>query len=245
MTRLLVSVRNATEALAALDGGAGWIDVKEPARGALGAADAVTIASVVRAVADRCPVSAALGELDGHTCELTRQIPHGVSLVKVGLAGCGAEYVERSAERRDWREAWAEVATALPSDVALAAVVYADWQVAGAPCPADALAAGLSIGCSTLLIDTFDKRGPALFDCWPVGELAEFTSEVRRAGLRLAVAGSLTLNTLELALRLAPDLVAVRGAACRAGREGEVDTVRVRELVDAIAKHAAIGSGSI
>jgi uncharacterized protein (UPF0264 family) len=240
MTRLLVSVRNATEALAALDGGAAWIDVKEPARGALGAADAATIADVVRIVADRCPVSAALGELDSHTCELVRQIPHGVSLVKVGLAGCGVGYRERQADQRDWREAWADVAAVLPTGVALAAVVYADWQIAGAPPPSDVLAAALSIGCSTLLIDTFDKRGPALFNCWPVGELAEFTSEVRRAGLRLVVAGSLTLNTLELALQLAPDLVAVRGAACRAGREGEVDTVRVRELVDAIARHAAI-----
>ena len=234
MTRLLVSVRNATEALAALDGGAGWIDVKEPARGALGAADPATIASVVRAVADRCPVSAALGELDSHTPEMARQIPRGVSLVKVGLAGCGP--------RNDWRDAWADVAAALPKGVALAAVVYADWQAAAAPRPAAVLAAAISIGCATLLIDTFDKRGPALFDCFPPNELADFTTEVRQAGLRLALAGSLTLNSVDRALRLSPDLVAVRGAACRAGRGGEVEAARVRELADAIAKRATIST---
>ena len=46
--RLLVSVRDAVEAEAALAGGAHLIDVKEPARGALGRADDATIAAVVR-----------------------------------------------------------------------------------------------------------------------------------------------------------------------------------------------------
>lgn len=238
MTRLLVSVRNATEALAALDGGADWIDVKDPARGALGAADAATIASVVRAVADRCPVSAALGELDGRTLQIAQSTPRGVSLVKVGLAGCGAE----SAEPRPWRDRWAEVSAALPTGVALAAVVYADWQTAAAPRPADVLAAALSIGCTTLLIDTFDKCGPTLLNCWTDREFKEFTSEVRQAGLRLALAGSLALSSIERVLPLMPDVVAVRGAACRAGRGGEVEAARVRELADAIARPAAIST---
>ena len=51
--QLLVSVRDATEAAAALHGGAGLIDVKEPARGPLGRADAATIAAVVQTVAGR------------------------------------------------------------------------------------------------------------------------------------------------------------------------------------------------
>ncbi len=60
---LLVSVRDAAEAAASLAGGADLIDVKEPARGPLGRADAATIAAVVQAVGGRVPVSAALGEL--------------------------------------------------------------------------------------------------------------------------------------------------------------------------------------
>ncbi len=39
MTRLLVSVRSAAEAEIALSAGADLIDVKEPSRGSLGAAD--------------------------------------------------------------------------------------------------------------------------------------------------------------------------------------------------------------
>ena len=63
MTRLLVSVRSADEARTALAAGVDLIDVKEPARGSLGAASPGVVADVVGAVAGRVPVSAALGEL--------------------------------------------------------------------------------------------------------------------------------------------------------------------------------------
>ncbi len=55
MTRLLVSVRSAAEAEIALVGGAALIDVKEPARGALGMADFQVIRDVITAVAGRAP----------------------------------------------------------------------------------------------------------------------------------------------------------------------------------------------
>ncbi|MFO1092588.1 MAG: (5-formylfuran-3-yl)methyl phosphate synthase [Planctomycetaceae bacterium] len=61
--RLLVSVRNADEAIAALAGGADIIDVKEPRRGPLGMADANIVADIVACAGDRAPVSAALGEV--------------------------------------------------------------------------------------------------------------------------------------------------------------------------------------
>ena len=43
MTELLISVRNPSEALTALEGGADWIDVKEPDNGALGKASNETL----------------------------------------------------------------------------------------------------------------------------------------------------------------------------------------------------------
>src|SRR5947199_331497 len=57
---LLVSVRDPDEVDAAVTGGAGMIDVKEPSRGALGRAEDAVIAEVVKKVAGRCRVSAAL-----------------------------------------------------------------------------------------------------------------------------------------------------------------------------------------
>src|SRR5437870_6982957 len=83
---LLVSVRSASEAEAALAGGAHLIDVKEPGRGPLGRADDATIAAVVQRVAGRRPVSVALGELH----EQGRCYPGaGLSYVKWGLHQLG------------------------------------------------------------------------------------------------------------------------------------------------------------
>src|SRR5688500_12679056 len=93
---LLVSVRSVAEALAALEGGAALIDIKEPARGSLGRADAGVIAAVVAAVKRLRPVSAALGEwVDG-----IGAMPNAdLTYVKWGLAGCRG--------RTDWRAALA------------------------------------------------------------------------------------------------------------------------------------------
>src|SRR5262245_59925297 len=83
--RLLVSVRSAAEAEAALAGGASLIDVKEPGRGSLGRPDNEIVAAVLRCVAGRRPVSAALGELMDRPALF--QLP-GLSYAKWGLAGC-------------------------------------------------------------------------------------------------------------------------------------------------------------
>ena len=89
---LLVSVRSASRSAHGARGGADVIDVKEPNQGSFGAADDDTISAVVRAVAGRAPVSAALGELvdliDSPNGNAPRTLVDGVSLFKIGLAGC-------------------------------------------------------------------------------------------------------------------------------------------------------------
>ena len=60
--RLLVSVRNAAEAAAALAGGADIVDAKEPLNGALGPVGHGMLASITATIGGSAPVSAALGE---------------------------------------------------------------------------------------------------------------------------------------------------------------------------------------
>src|SRR5215469_12623731 len=93
MTRLLVSVRSAAEAEAALRGGAALIDVKEPAHGPLGRASDEVIEEVVRVVAGRLPVSAALGELIDNFADVLPSCIGSLAYLKWGLS--------RSA---DWEE---------------------------------------------------------------------------------------------------------------------------------------------
>jgi uncharacterized protein (UPF0264 family) len=233
---LLVSVRSAAEALAALSGGADVIDVKEPNLGSLGAADDDTISAVVRAVNGRAPVSAALGELvdlialsDGTNAQT---LVDGVSLFKIGLAGCRA--------LDDWPDRWQHaidslVSTSSTGSAQTVAVVYADWHAAQSPSPHEVLSAAIQRRCPVLLIDTWDKSAGTLFDHWPAGELECYITEVRSHNLSVVLAGSLTGPNITLASRLVPDLVAVRTAACEGGRTGRVSERKVRELKNVIA----------
>jgi uncharacterized protein (UPF0264 family) len=218
---LLVSVRSAAEAAAALAGGAALIDVKEPARGSLGRADDGVITAVLRAVAGRRPVSAALGELrEGRPAPAV-----SLAFAKWGLAGCGG--------RRHWTGELTQAACRLPPGCRPVAVAYADWQRAGAPAPAQVCAFVCARRWGAFLIDTWRKDGTTLLDWLPFDELQELRDRCRGAGVAVALAGSLGAEQLRPLHPLRPDWFAVRGAACRDGRRiATIDADRVRRLVD-------------
>ena len=224
MTRLLVSVRSAHEAILALAGGADLIDIKEPSRGPLGAADPPTMAEIAAAVRGRAPLSAALGELVERP-----EIPGAdldLDYAKVGLAGC--------AHMAGWAEAWRAFVSRLPGAILPAAVVYADWEKAAAPAPEAVLEAAAKIGCKAVLIDTFDKRGGPLTTIWPFHQLETFVASGKKRQLKVVLAGSLCLTSIPIVLPLVPDYVAVRGAACSGGRRGMIDRGMVAELSAAL-----------
>lgn len=230
---LLVSVRSAAEAVTALAGGADVIDVKEPNRGSLGAVDGETLGAVIDAVGGRAIVTAAMGELvdlmDVENAHGSIRIPTGVSLLKLGLAQC--------ALRRDWQTHWHRVIARLAASSGNAkpvAVAYADWQAAQSPEPRDVLRAAMEIGCPALLIDTQNKSAGSLFDHWPIDDLQLFVREVHSQKMAVVLAGSLVDDAIVHAARLMPDLIAVRTAACDAGRGGTVTLERVRGVKQAI-----------
>jgi (5-formylfuran-3-yl)methyl phosphate synthase len=236
---LLVSVRNSVEAVTALVAGADVIDVKEPSAGPLGSADRHVIAEIVQAIEGRALVTAAMGELvdlteANGTTELA-PLAAGVSLFKIGLAGCGS--------KPDWQTHWRDSIAALignpkGNSPEAVAVVYADWRAANAPKPNDVLTTGAELGCPALLIDTWNKSAGTLFDIWPVDELRAFLKRVCDRRLAVVLAGSLTGDNIAQAVALGPELVAVRGAACNEGRGGVISAARVRALKHAVAECA-------
>jgi uncharacterized protein (UPF0264 family) len=229
MTQLVVSVRSVSEATAALAGGAALIDVKEPGQGSLGRAEAVTTIEVVRFVAGRRPVSAAMGEL---TEGASPRIP-GLKYVKWGLAGCSG---------LNWRGELAELEHQLrqtPDYGRLVAAAYADWQRAGAPPPEEVVTFALEQHWPVLLFDTWKKDGTSLFDWLPLSYVAELSWRCQAVGVQVALAGSLGLDHMEAIRELRPDWLAARGALCRSGlRKGVIDPERVRRLASALATEA-------
>jgi uncharacterized protein (UPF0264 family) len=242
---LLVSVRSAAEAEAALAGGAGLIDVKDPENGSLGWASIEVLEEVVRTVSGRCPVSAALGELLDHSSrfpvlfDLSRWIaqpgPKGLAYVKGGLAKGGDLKPVPWEKASLWETMLVEsrrFITKLMPTCDLVAVAYADWLQAAAPRPAEICDVACRHAFPVFLIDTWQKDGTTLLDWLTRETIAELRERCRRAGVRVALAGSLGVEQIRKLLPLAPDWLAVRGAACEGGRDGYVDADRVRRLVE-------------
>jgi uncharacterized protein (UPF0264 family) len=229
MTRLLVSVRSCEEARIAVAVGVDVVDVKEPRRGSLGAADADTLQAVRAEVAGRLPLSAALGELrefasagaGGFDGSLLKSL-EGFQFAKFGLAGCASHH--------DWPLRWRDALAQLPADVSPIAVAYADWQACDAPRPEDVLQTGLALGCAGLLIDTFDKRSGDLFYWHSHQRLAELVHAAQRGRRLAALAGSLTLKSIPRAIQTGADVIAVRGAVCAERRSSSIDRERLRNV---------------
>lgn len=231
MTQLLVSVRSAAEAEAALAGGADFIDVKEPSRGPLGFADAQVLREIAAQIGDRAVLSAALGEMGDSLSRASIASLENYRFAKLGLAG--------AREISDWPRQWRTILAGLPPRTEPVAVAYADWRTCGAPSPAEILAhaGALERQCRALLVDTFAKQGATLFDFISTDELADVLAAARAQGMRTLVAGSLQRENLQPIIALSPDVVAVRGAVCVGGREGTVAATRVAEFRAALARH--------
>ena len=229
MTRLLVSVRSAAEAEIALAGGAALIDVKEPANGPLGMAPLTVIEEVVRVVAGRVPVSAALGEVRD-AAGLPSALAERLAFVKYGTAGFGDRC------RGDWERAFSAVRQRLmgsPFQVVVAA--YADWRRAESPIPSELCDFACEHQAGPFLLDTWVKDGSTLLDWLSLAEVAELCDRCRAAGVPIALAGSLGPAPIRELLPLEPDWVAVRGAACAENRRDKpVNAEKVRGLAELV-----------
>jgi len=211
--QLLVSVRNAAEAQAALTGGADIIDVKEPAAGSLGRASPAAIRDVAAVVA-REPrgLSVALGEMVEWNGDASR-LPASVRWVKLGLSNCASDAGWMSR----WQTCRRQFEDAHRQQIGWIAVAYADCVAANAPPPDQLLAAAVETRCTGVLLDTFAKHGQQLRDWMSPDEISDWIKSAREHGLTTAVAGSLQVGDLEWLCPLQPDLIAIRSAACRQG----------------------------
>jgi hypothetical protein len=231
---MLVSVRSVKEAEAALSGGASIIDIKDPSRGSLGRADLTEIEAIQQMIADRVPVSSALGEWKEWSEELLPSIRSlGLSFVKWGFAGTPEA-------PRKFPAGFEEARRLLEPRTRVVLTAYADWERANSPAPSTIVAWAIESQFSVVLIDTWRKDGMHLLDWLPKEILHSMITELHKANVRVALAGSLTCELIKELKPLAPDWFAVRTAACRnAERNNEIDSALVRGIVDLLNEERA------
>lgn len=231
MVRLLASVRDLDEALAAAAAGADFIDLKEPADGALGAVAPEHIARIVPVLRERHPgvrLSATVGDLPAG--ELG-PILAGVRTV----AACGVDYVKVGV--------WPS-----PSPGAVNALLDALGHAAASIVPVLLVDEGIDevlvrralarAAFPALMLDTAEKRRGSLLQRVPLAGLAAFVAEVHARGCMAGLAGSLRLEDAHALLALGPDFAGFRGALTRHDRAGALDPRLVRRLRRALAANA-------
>ena len=237
MTRMLVSVRSVTEALIAAEGGADFIDLKEPNFGALGGLPVETIAAVVAALRARriaLPVSATIGDLP------MSELAAIMARVRA-VAACGVNYVKVGIERTPQALAVLNALAALhASGTPIVPVFIADHGLDDAH-----VAHACALRFAGLMVDTANKTAGSVFDVLPVDALQRFIGQVRASGALAGMAGALRLAHVPAVRALAPDFAGFRSAVCAGDRRGVLDAHRLRELAEAMqaSAHAAVAVG--
>jgi uncharacterized protein (UPF0264 family) len=217
--KLLVSVRDVDEALAAASAGADLVDLKEPRKGALGGLPPEHIGLIVASLREAGwagPISATIGDW-------SMDDPHGIVDRVTAVGERGVTYVKVGVEPA--------ATTPVVLDV-LASCGHAVVPVFIADRGLDLrlVERTLARGFPAVMVDTADKRAGSLFDLARPAELRAFIDQARAAGAMVGLAGALQRQHLAALQALAPDFAGFRSAVCGASRESTFEPARLQAL---------------
>lgn len=223
MTGFLASISSVEEARLVCSAGADVIDLKDPARGALGALGEEKVRSIVALVDNRTTLSATIGDLPTYAAELESAVigmhDCGVDIVKVGVFGKSLSPFALSALGR-----------LTGRNIRIVLVFFAEFV----PIEVD-FEKLKNTGITGVMLDTCDKASGNLRDKLDDGTLAQFVASARRAGLISGLAGALTGEDIPPLLRINPDYLGFRGALCKQHRRTmQVDrekVIGIRKLI--------------
>lgn len=228
--KVLVSPETLDEARAAFDGGADIIDVKNVEEGALGANYPWVIREIVQGIGPGAVFAASIGDL-GHE-------PGNAALAALGAVVSGARYVKAglygvrsAAEGTAVMTAVRRACKERAPDTMVVAAGYADWRRFGGIDPAAVVEVAQAARCEVVMVDTAIKDGRTLFDALDAAQLRAFVDAGHRAGLTVALAGSIRFEDIARVATAGADIVGVRGGVCVANdRTARIDAARVRRF---------------
>lgn len=221
MTQLLISVISAEEAQIALENGADFIDLKDPAKGALGALPLATIAEIVSYVkvasnSDYKLTSATIGDLPMQPQLIAEQVAQlastGVDIIKIGFFDTG----ESGSSNYD--SCLSAMAPLAKSGLKLIAVLFAENKY-----PYDLIPSIKNAGFYGVMLDTAIKNGATFLDYFTEQEIQHLSENVRVHNLIFGLAGSLAIQHVAKIKEFNPSYMGFRGGVC-------VDNLRVFEL---------------
>jgi len=212
--KVLISPVSLKEAHAVIEGNADIIDVKNTNEGSLGASFPWIINEIAETFKDKdVTFSATLGDLDFK--------PGTASLAARGAVTSGARYIKAGLKDIADFDEGVELMRAVyrsVKDYDPGAIVvtagYADYRRFGGLDPQTLVRIAEATNCEVVMVDTAIKDGKNLFDSMSLDEIREFIEAGHRAGLEVALAGSVQVEHLKDIADMNCDIVGVRGAVC-------------------------------
>jgi uncharacterized protein (UPF0264 family) len=227
--KLLVSPINIEEAIAALNGGADIIDVKNPKEGSLGANFPWVIKAVKDAVNSKTPISATIGDMNYK--------PGTASLAALGAAVSGAEYVkvglydiQTREQAFDMAEHVVKSVKGYDPDKKVVISGYSDYKRINSIPVGELPSISAQCGADVVMMDTGIKDGRSTFDFMSHKELSEFVESAHDLGLQTAIAGSIKFEDIDSLNQIGPDIIGIRGCVCGGDRNSAIQ----QELVEAL-----------
>lgn len=224
MTGMLASVKSLDEAMLAAEQGVDFIDLKNPAEGALGALPLPLVHDIVAVLGGRSTLSATIGDLPMQPDLLYRRVKAvaetGVDIVKIGMFGQNNHRacIEMLAEEAEKHH--------------LIAVLMADQGIDCSLLPLLSMA-----GFYGVMLDTADKRNGRLTEWVTYQQLEVFIRVAQAEDLVCGLAGSLSLDDVPRLRDLGADYLGFRGALCaNHERSGRLDPEIIKELRQMLCK---------
>ncbi len=225
MTQLLVSVSSVDEALMVLDKGIAVIDLKHPAKGALGALQPEIARAIVEHIRRRDSatlITATIGDLPMQP-DLLEQAVAELAGIEVDVIKIG--FFEVKHEPLKVYTVCLEALQKMTSrGLKLVAVVFAEFTY-----PAELLTMLKNAGFYGVMLDTAHKTGANLLDHMTHQQLQDFVKNSKANGLQSGLAGSLNLAHIPALKALLPSFIGLRGGLCESGVRVNVLSARKLE----------------
>jgi len=234
MALFLASVRDEREAKIALAGGAGILDLKDPAAGALGAVDANVSRRIMSAAGGAVPISVTIGDVPLQPELLEAPLERAAALrpdfIKIGLFG---------GDIADCLPVFSAHAAGGPH---LIAVFFADkcgGTAEGRETLYNMMGALAEAGFRGVMVDTAVKSSGSLLFHWTVDFCSFFVRQARSMGLACGLAGGLRAEDIAALLPAEPDILGFRGALCAGQRNCGIDPSCVQQIRNLIPRNPA------
>lgn len=225
MTQLLISVKNAEEALIALQAGADIIDLKDPNVGALGALAAEETRLIVQAIDGLALLSSTVGEqhvtLNDLVMDIEARAEMGIDIIKIAVSDLFYD-----------EGFLLQMAKLSIANIKIVAVFFADTAL-----DLSLLALLQKAGFYGAMLDTQNKQNN-LLEVQTKRTLRIFTQLCHQYHLKSGLAGSLRPQHIELLAKYNPTYIGFRGGVCEnLLRNSALTSTKVMEIKNMLHEH--------